>query len=211
MSEETTPLKRADVEGAIEQLRAADTLKDGYMEVNGQQIPVTTDAPAEPVAEEPAPPDAGPQVVQTATMEDFEKMARDEPRFMKKFMDGKATPDEVWRKFVLKGRPCFGCGNPKGAIIIRVFMPLDEAWARNPELLAQMTIWAASQGVSSIPTVDFGNPPQPFIRASERVACDNCKVTAERAAARGPSWCVVEIKRGPEMNPLVRVARSIRK
>lgn len=169
-------------------------------------------AAGEDVLPEEIPADVGAQIVQTATMEDFEKMAREEPRFMKQFMDGKATPDEVWRKFVMRGRKCFGCGDPKGAILIRVFMPLEEAWTRNPDLLAQLTMWAVSQGVSSIPTVDFGNPPQPFIRASERVACDRCKVTAERAAAHGPSWCVVEIKRGPgEINPMVRVARGLRK
>ena len=83
---------------------------------------------------------------------------------------------------------------------------------RAPKFMADAYLWASSQGVQRIPTVDFGDPPEPYIRVSEKVACAGCQVIAERAAARGPSWCVVEIKRGPgDVKPSVRVAKTLRK
>jgi len=140
--------------------------------------------------------------------EDVALLNQQAPRFMKRFMDGKATPDEVWRQFTMRNRKCFGCGSPKCAILIRVFMPLKEAYERNPDLMVQMAMFAAANGVQSMPTVQFGNPPEDFIRVSEKAACDACKHTAEIAAARGPSWAVVEIKRGPgSLNPVVQAAR----
>lgn len=165
------------------------------------------DVAAVPESEAPA----GARIVHVPTEADFTALAKDEPRFMKRFMNGQLTPDEVWRKFTLRGRSCFTCNNPKGAILIRVFMPFTEAWDRNSQFMLAMTQWAIAQGLGAIPTVEFGNPPVHYIRISEKVACDNCKKTAELAAARGPSWCVVEIKRGPDMNPLVAVTRNLKK
>lgn len=155
-------------------------------------------------------PQAG-RLVQVPTQEEFARLEKEQPRFMQKFMDGKMTPEEVWRKLVLHRRVCAGCGSPKCAILIRVFMPLQEAMERNLALVTYMHRWAVMQGIDQIPTVDFGNPPEPFIRASETGWCDNCKSAAEKQAARGPSWCVVEIEKGPgEIAPSVRVTRSLR-
>lgn len=181
----------------------------GATEAAGEPL---VDGEGAPIAPSDIPADVAPQIVKNASIEEFEQTFKDDPRFMRRFMGGKASPEEVWRKFIMRGRRCFGCGSPKGAILIRVFMPLDEAYRRNPDLMTQLTAFAMLNGATSLPTVDLGTPPQPFIRVSERVACDACKATAERAAAHGPSWCVVEIKRGPgEINPLVRVSRSLRR
>jgi len=146
------------------------------------------------------------------SMDDFRRVTTPSARFVKKFMDGRMTPEEVWRQHVIRNRPCFGCGSPKGAIVIRVFMPFVEAMRRNEPLMQDMARWAVMNGMDTFPTVQFGNPPEDFIRVSEKVACDRCKATAERAAARGPSWVVVEIKRGPgDINPVVQAARIRKK
>jgi hypothetical protein len=38
----------------------------------------------------------------------------------------------------------------------------------------------------------------PIVRIIDHVACDLCRVRAEREAAKLPSWAVVEIDRGPK-------------
>lgn len=45
-----------------------------------------------------------------------------------------------------------------------------------------------------------------YIRASVCYACRACAPTMERALAKGPSWAVVEINRGPDPTNRVAVA-----
>jgi len=179
-----------------------------------EELATVVDAPVEnaPLDETTPQIRESPGIVHPPTMDDMTALF--DTGTTRKFMDGKMTPKEVFQKYELRGRKCYGCGNPKGAILIRVFMPLNEAWKRAPEFLARASMWAAEQGVERIPTVDFGTPgnTEPYIRISEKVACADCQATAEKAAAHGPSWCVVEIKRGPSnINPMVRVAKELRK
>lgn len=113
----------------------------------------------------------------------------------KKFMDGRETASEVHRRLGIK-KKCAVCGGP-GAIRIRVFMPLDEAMQRAPNLIA--AIMASNPDGPKVPTVTFrdGSTPREFIKASDSAFCDNCKVEAERVAGQSaPSWAVVEIDRG---------------
>ncbi len=62
--------------------------------------------------------------------------AKSDTRHRQKFMKGAMTPQEAHRKWGI-GKKCSGCGAP-GAIRIRVFMPVDEAMKRAPNL-APMT------------------------------------------------------------------------
>lgn len=116
-----------------------------------------------------------------------------------KFMGGKMTPQEAHRKWGI-GRKCRGCDAP-GACRIKVFMPVDEAMKRAPNLLA--AIMATNPDESGkLPVVRFKESSsdqigKDYIKASDTVWCDNCKVEARIEAAKSaPSWAVVEIDDG---------------
>ena len=120
-------------------------------------------------------------------------------RHRQKFMGGRMTPKEAHRKWGI-GKRCSGCGGP-GAIRIRVFIPLDEAYQRAPNLLAH--IMAANPDESGkLPTVRFKESSsdivgKDYLKASDTAWCDNCKTEARLEAAKGaPSWAVVEIDEG---------------
>ncbi len=153
--------------------------------------PATTDAPtrAEPLYETPvklfAPNGA--------------------PLHMKRFMDGRLTPQELHQKLGF-GKPCIVCGGPP-AIRIRVFMPLEEAMKVAPELCAG--IMASNPDGPYVPTVKMKNTSGSefqAMKASDCCFCANCKVGAEREAAKGPSWAIIEIDRGPDATNKVAVA-----
>ena len=116
-----------------------------------------------------------------------------------KFMGGRMSPQEAHRKWGIAKR-CVNCKAP-GACRIKVFIPVDEAMKRAPNLLA--AIMAANPDESGkLPTVRFKESAsdiigKDYIKASDTVWCDNCKVQARIEAAKGaPSWAVVEIDDG---------------
>ncbi len=119
------------------------------------------------------------------------KKSNGKTRHVKKFMGGRITPDELHRALGIRG-VCAICEGP-GAIRIKVLVQLDELTKRQPEYVAQ--IMATNPDGLFVPTVatTYG----PMVKVSDIVACDNCKVDAERSAAKGPSWALVEIDRGP--------------
>jgi hypothetical protein len=83
-----------------------------------------------------------------------------------------------------------------------VFMPVREIVRTKPEVLSLLTVL----GGGPPPTVMRGVPPEEHIQASDTYWCDACAALAEREAARGPSFAIVEIKRGPKNpTPQVRV------
>lgn len=114
-----------------------------------------------------------------------------EVRHLTRFMEGRMTPEEAHRAYGIR-KSCYVCGKP-AAIRIRVLVQLEEITKRNPEFVAHVA--ATNPEGPYIPTVPtrYG----PMVKMSDVGACDNCKVEAERAAARGPSWAIVEIDRGP--------------
>lgn len=122
-----------------------------------------------------------------------------EVRHRQKFMKGLLTPEEAHRKWGI-GKKCSGCGAP-GAIRIRVFMPLDEAYKRAPNLLAAIMATNLDES-GKLPTVTFKENKtdlvgKEYIKASDTAWCDNCKTEARLEAAKGaPSWAVVEIDEG---------------
>jgi hypothetical protein len=121
---------------------------------------------------------------------------------IKKFADGKETPREMHRRIAFAGRKCFGCGSHKVAIRIKTLAPVDEITKRNPSLVAALIA---------------RNPLGPFLQTiktrhgamllvADISACDLCQSEAEKAAARGPSWVIVDIDRGPDDDkPMVQV------
>lgn len=124
--------------------------------------------------------------------------AKDKVIHRQKFMGGQMTPEEAHRKWGI-GRRC-QCGAP-GAGRIKVFMPLDELLKRAPNFVA-MVMAANPDESGKLPTVRFkehsgDTEGKDYIKASDVVYCENCRVEARLAAAKGaPSWAVVEIDDG---------------
>lgn len=121
-------------------------------------------------------------------------VAKKKPEILhiKKFMGGRVTPEELHRAIGLRVK-CSGCGQP-AAIRIRVLVELAELTKRQPEFVAAVA--ASNPEGPSVPTVatKYG----PMVKVSDTGACALCRKTAEVAAARGaPSWCIVDIDRGP--------------
>ena len=114
---------------------------------------------------------------------------------VKKFMYGVISPNELHRALAFGGARCL-CGQP-AAISIKVFGEYKELLARSPEFIMKL----AADNDGNVPVVEFKTGK--YIRVSHTFACAQCAATAEREAAKGPSWFCVEIDRGPEAtNPV---------
>lgn len=105
------------------------------------------------------------------------------------------TVEDVYARGV--GEKC-ACGRP-GVGYIRSFMEVREFKARHPDRAA--LIMFACKG--PIPTVKmtFGD----MMLIGTVTPCAQCFSTAEKVAAKAPSYVLVEIRRSPKHNPLVAV------
>jgi hypothetical protein len=75
-----------------------------------------------------------------------------------------------------------------------VLAPLDELKIRAPQAIAMYALsFDDPTKVPVIPT-KYGA----MVLISDAYACDHCKKDLEKAAAKHPSWCIVEIDRGPK-------------
>lgn len=117
---------------------------------------------------------------------------------LKKFMGGLLTPKEAHRKYAFGGRGCTECGQP-AVVRIRTFGEVSEVNERSPQFLMQLA--KANEG--HVPIVDFTYGK--FVRMGEAFACRDCASKLEQEAARAPSWCLVEIDRGPKDEVAVQV------
>ena len=108
----------------------------------------------------------------------------------KTFMNGQMTPEEAHRAYGIR-KKCAVCGKP-AAIRIKVLADLAELTKRQPEFVAAI-ITSNPEG-QFVPTIDttYGK----MVKLSDVGACDNCKQDAEKASAKHPEWCMVEIDRG---------------
>jgi len=119
-------------------------------------------------------------------------------KVLEMFKRGDATPQEVHRKLAFGGKGCDVCSAP-AAIRVRMFLPLADVLAKSPE-------WAmkeAAKNEGKLPLVDFKHGKH--VRVSQAYACERCRATLEREAAKAPSYCVVEIDEGPEPTAPVSV------
>ena len=123
---------------------------------------------------------------------------------IKKFAGGRETPQEMHRRLGIR-KNCALCGHP-AAIRIKVFAPLAELIKRTPEYVAG--ICASNPDGPYVPTIDttYGK----MVKISDVGACDLCKTQAEKEAAKGPSWMLVEIDRGPGNTVAVQVPAGLR-
>ena len=142
-------------------------------------------------------------------MSDSRQRKRVRIRHRRKLFDGRYTAEEVHTSFAFPPHAqCQGCERPPTMRII-VMAPLDEMRKRNPEFDTVMELDPSffMQQLVKIrenPTDEVGKP---YVKVSVVYACKRCTPRAEKAAAKAPSWCIVEINKGPGPdNPIVGVA-----
>lgn len=127
-----------------------------------------------------------------------EKARRREILHRRQLFGGTKTAEQVFREH-LRGR-CTICGGPP-AIRLRSIAAVADLRSQAPQYLAAI---AASRPGQPIPTFETVHGPAVIIGVA--YACGGCRVSAERAAAHGPSWIHVEIDRGPgPESPIVGV------
>ena len=119
---------------------------------------------------------------------------------LKKFAGGRETPQEMHRRLGIR-KNCVMCKGVPAVIRIKVFAPLAELVKRAPEYVAG--IIASNPDGPYVPSIDttYGK----MVKVSDIGACDLCKTQAEKEAAKGPSWVLVEIDRGPGTTLSVQV------
>lgn len=123
----------------------------------------------------------------------------------RKFMDGKITPQDYHRQHGFpKGAKCAGCGGPP-AVKAMVFAEVKEAVKRGM-MPPPMENGVINEAVVKT-LVKFKGPSGPVLHArlSQSYSCTSCRVDFEKALARAPSWCVVEINEGPDPRNRVSV------
>jgi len=122
-----------------------------------------------------------------------------------KLFGGRLTAEEYHAKYAFPvGAKCAGCGKG-GSLTTRIISlaPLDEMRKRDP-MVDYMAANKPTQLFSTlVPIRGADGKPQPYLRIATVYACGACSTHAERAAAHGPSWCIVEINRGPGKDKVV--------
>lgn len=120
----------------------------------------------------------------------------------KKLFRGKET-EEVYRKFAFPPGARCECGGPP-ALMIRTFALLKDLVEKDPEMYA---VLAAKHDMPSPPA--FRSKHGPMTMLGMTTACDLCRQTAAKAAAKLPSWVIVDVAEGdrrPEPDrPMVQV------
>lgn len=113
-----------------------------------------------------------------------------------KLFGGTKTAHQIHAELAWGNRPCFACGGPP-AMRIKSLVTVKDLERYNPQLLIMLS---ARYG-GKLPTVPTTEGHALVI--SDIMACSNCKVSAERGAAKHPSWIAVEIDRGPGDDPIL--------
>lgn len=115
------------------------------------------------------------------------------------FMDGRMTPRDLHNAVLFTGKKCQSCTRPP-EYVLRVFAQEKEMIARDPSLLTFAALNPEKYAQMRVLTFKEG----PWLRISEVLSCGHCFKDAQKAAAKGPSWTLVEIDRGPdEAKPMV--------
>lgn len=108
----------------------------------------------------------------------------------KKLFGGHKTALQIHAELAWGNRPCFGCKGPPAARL-KTLVTVKDLERYNPRLLIMLTMRGGGK-LETIPT-KHGHA----LMISDITACRNCLATAERAAAKGPSWVQTEVDRGP--------------
>lgn len=119
----------------------------------------------------------------------------------RKLFGGRITAHEIHAKYAWNNRRCDACGGPT-AIRVQIFVALRDMSAAVREAVEVEIALGRIHAKSTI--------NGPAVRTSFMHACSGCSMAAERAAARGPSFAMIDIDRGPGVDkPVVGVIGSI--
>lgn len=119
----------------------------------------------------------------------------------KKLFGGRMTAQQIHAKYAWHGRKCDGCGAPP-AMRIQVFVALQDMEVK---LREAMMVEIAMRRVVTKMTV-LGTA----VRTTFVHACERCGPAAQRAAARGPSYAMVDLDVGPGPDkPIVGVIGAL--
>lgn len=109
---------------------------------------------------------------------------------------------EVYAEDAWPGARCSGCGSSHVVLRVQVFIALSDMSA---QLRDRTRIELALRRVHPVRT-----KRGTAVRWSEQFACGNCRASLIRAAARGPSYAIVDIDEGPGPDvPIVGVATQL--
>lgn len=111
-------------------------------------------------------------------------------------MGGMMTPAELHRELAFPLNAKCQCGN-RPVLTIRSFAEEKEMLKRDPGLTVLCRTDPVKYAHMRVKT-RMGT----FLRLAEVYACATCGPLAERTAAKHPSWCFVEIDRGPKADYL---------
>lgn len=92
---------------------------------------------------------------------------------------------------------CKGCNNLRPITRIIVLMPLDEMMKRDQEIQLMALTRPDVLAPFLVKIRESHGSTKTYFRVSVTYACKLCTRDAEKAAAKAPSWCIVEINRGP--------------
>lgn len=111
---------------------------------------------------------------------------------VRKFMDGRETPQEFWENNAFpKDAKCL-CGR-RPSMKATTFAPLDEVIKRDPIFAAAYASAHPMMNTILVHTIVGGT----HVRLATAYACRSCGPEMEKALAKGPSWCVIDFQRGP--------------
>jgi hypothetical protein len=132
---------------------------------------------------------------------------RSAPLHTRKLFGGVMTAEEAHAKHAYHANHrCDGCGGKLdvGHIVLRSFISEDDLAKNDPAGFGVMVVKhpdAVAKMRVQMKGTD-GNPV-PYIRVKTVYACRACAPSAERAAAHGPSYAIVDIQRGPGPDKIV--------
>jgi len=116
----------------------------------------------------------------------------------RKFMDGKMSPEEAHQRYGIPPHARCACG-ARPLITCRIFMPLDEVVKRQGTFVGLMLAGKEEELYSMLLETIHGT----FVRVSTAYACKQHEKDLDLAAAKAPSWCLVEFNRGPGAEKIV--------
>jgi hypothetical protein len=127
----------------------------------------------------------------------------------RQFDGGRRSPQEFHAQFAFPpDAKCQGC-QAKPSIRAIVMMPLDEAEKKGmiPKGAAGAPMVFPGVVPLLVPIKD-GSSERYFLRVSMTYSCSRCQKDFEKSLAKAPSYCIVEINRGPDPTNRVVVGRS---
>lgn len=120
-----------------------------------------------------------------------------------KLFGGRETAMELHRRLAWNGKPCDGCGAKDTSLRIQTFVLMSDMSA-DTRMAIEFQISIKKLHAAKLPG------GRRAIRTGVMHACPRCAPSLERAAAKGPSYAILDFDRGPgEDKPLIQVVSPL--